>query len=245
MPSSTLLTNRRKPRETTKSVKKPKKAAMSSQSGAPVSGCAIEPQVGPRFPFRGVGGQHGDDVVDAAGDAVAEIARLEPRRDGVGDDHLRQRVGQRAFEAVADLDPHATLVRRHQQQDAVVLVRLAQLPGAEQLVGVGLDLLPFQRADGGDDELDAGLVLEIRELRLDRGLRRRREDAGLIDDAAGERRKGQRRRDASRRRRARRRTGACPSGRARGRRCASSGPSRSGHRIRTSPREASARRRWR
>ena len=237
-----MLTNRRKPRETTKSVMNPKKAAISSQSCGPVSGSAIEPQVGPRLPFRSVGRQHGDDVVDAARDAAAEIARLEPWRDGVGDDDHRQRVGQRAFEAVADLDPHATLVRRHQQQDAVVLLRLAQLPRAEERVGVGLDLLPFQRADGGDDELDAGLGLEIRELRFERGLRRRREDVGLIDDAAGERRKGQRRRDAWRRTRARRRRAACSSGRAREGRCASSRPS---NRIRTSPREASARRRWR
>ena len=111
----------RKPRETTNSVTKPKKAANSSQPGGPVSGCAVEPQVGPRLPFRGVGRQHGDDVVDAAGDAAGEIAGLEARRDGVGDDHLRQRVGQRALEAVADLDAHPALVRRDQQQDAVVL----------------------------------------------------------------------------------------------------------------------------
>ena len=124
-------------------------------------------------------------------------------------------------------------------------VRLAQLPRAEQLVGVGLDLLPFQRADGGDDELDAGPGLEIRELRLDRGLRRRREDVGLIDDAAGERRKGQRRRD---RRDEDERDGEeerAPAGARAVADGASSGPSLQRHRIRTSPREASARRRWR
>ena len=133
-------------RETMKSVTKAKKARDQQPVRRAAVGLAIEPQLGPRFPFRRIGRQHGDDVVDAARDAVTEIAGLEPRRDGVGDDDLRQRVGQRAFEAIADLDPHAMLVRRHQQQDAVVLVRLAQLPCAEQLVGVGLDLLPFQRS---------------------------------------------------------------------------------------------------
>ena len=50
-----------------------------------------------------------------------EIAGLEARRDRVGDDHLRQGIGQRALEPVADLDAHAPLVRRDQQQHAVVL----------------------------------------------------------------------------------------------------------------------------
>ena len=35
---------------------------------------AIKPQVGPRFPFRGVGRQHDDDVVEAADDAAAMAA---------------------------------------------------------------------------------------------------------------------------------------------------------------------------
>ena len=159
------------------SATKATKPATSSQFGGPLSARLSSRSDGPLLPFRGIGGQHGDDVVDAARDAAAEVAGLEARRDGVGDDDLRQRVGQRAFEAVADLDPHPPLVRRDQQQHAVVLRLLAELPGAEQLVGVGLDLLALQRADGGDDELDAGLGLEIRELRLRaRPARRRRND---------------------------------------------------------------------
>ena len=39
-----------------------------------------------RLPFRRIGGERGDDVVDAARHAAVEIAGLEPRRDGVGDD---------------------------------------------------------------------------------------------------------------------------------------------------------------
>ena len=195
MASSTLLTSRRKPRETTKSVTKAKKAATSSQFGAPASGA--------RSSRRSGRASHSEaSVVSTV--TMSSTPRVTPPLKSPALKRgamalvmmtLDERVGQRAFEAVADLDAHAALVRRHQQQDAVVLVGLAELPGAEEVVGVGLDLLPLQRSDGGDDELDAGLRLEIGELRLDRGLGLRREDAGLVDDAAGERREGQRRRE--------------------------------------------------
>ena len=149
--------HQRKPGETisrTRTTIRPGDERTSGRSAAPA---AVEPQRGPLLPLRGIRGQNGDDVVDAAGDAAGEIAGLEARRDGVGDDHLGQRVGQRAFEAIADLDAHPPLVGRDQQQHAVVLGLLAELPGAEQLVGIGLDLLAVERGHGGDHELDAGL----------------------------------------------------------------------------------------
>ena len=62
--------------------------------------------------FLGVAGQHPDDVVDAARDAAGEIVGPEARHDRVLDDAARDRVGQRAFEAIADLDAHLALVRR-------------------------------------------------------------------------------------------------------------------------------------
>ena len=123
----------------------------------------VETQRWPLLPLGRVGGQNGYDVVDPAGDTAAEVAGLETRRYRIGDDDFRQRVGQRALEAVADLDSHPVLVRRDEQQHTVVLVLLAELPGAKQLVGVGLDLLALERGDGGDDKLDAGLRFEIGE----------------------------------------------------------------------------------
>ena len=120
-----------------------------------------------RLPLGAVARKHADDAVDAALDAAGKIAGLEARHDGARDDDRRQRVGQRAFEAVADLDAHLVLVRRDQQQHAVVLLRLAELPDAEQLVGIGLDVAALQRLHRGDDELDAGLVFEVFELCLD------------------------------------------------------------------------------
>ena len=99
---------------------------------------------------------------------------LEARRHGAGDDHRRQRIGQRAFEAVADLDAHFVLGRRDEEQHAVVLLGFAELPEPEQLIGIGLDVAALQRFHRGDDQLDAGLVLQLLRLRLDGAAGRRR-----------------------------------------------------------------------
>jgi hypothetical protein len=71
-----------------------------------------------------------------------------------------------------------------EQQHAVVLFRLAELPLPEERVGVGLDILPVERGDGGDDELDSRFRLEIGELLLDRRACSGGDDGGLIDDAS-------------------------------------------------------------
>ena len=136
----------------------------------------LRPKLRPLLPFRRIGGQHRDDVVDAARNAAVEIARLEARRDGVGDDDLGGRVGQRSLEPIADLDAHPVFVGRDEKQHAVVLLRFAEPPGAEKLVGVGLDLLAVERGDGRHDELDARLVLEVLQLPFERGARVGRED---------------------------------------------------------------------
>ena len=139
------------------------------------------------LPFGRVGGEGGDDVVDAAGDAAVEIASLESGRDRVGNDDAGDGVGQRALEAVADLDAHPSLVRRDQEENAVVLFRLAQFPGAEELIGVGLDLLAAERGHGRHDQLNPGLLLEIGELALEVGGGDGRKDLRLVDHPSGER----------------------------------------------------------
>ena len=79
------------------------------------------------------------------------------------------------------------LVGRDQKQHAVILLCLAELPEAEELIGVGLDVAALQRLHRGDNELDAGFVFERLQLGFKRALVGRRNDVGLIDDAAGER----------------------------------------------------------
>ena len=103
---------------------------------------------------------------------------------------LETSVGERAFEAVADLDAHLALVRRHDQQHAVVLVLLADLPVAAELIAVVLDRGALQRFERHHDELVGGLGFEVGELLRERRALRRVEDIGVVDHAAGERGEG-------------------------------------------------------
>ena len=72
---------------------------------------------------------HPDDPVDAGGNAAGEIPAPEFRRDDLVDDALGGDVGQRAFEAVADLDAQLAVVLGDDQQRAVVDLLAPDLPG--------------------------------------------------------------------------------------------------------------------
>ena len=52
---------------------------------------------------------------------------------------LRRDVGQRAFETVADFDAHLAIVRHDDDQHAVVLALLSELPALEHAGRVFLD----------------------------------------------------------------------------------------------------------
>src|SRR3546814_16322575 len=77
-----------------------------------------------------------------------------------------QRVGEDGFEAVADRDTHPPLVRRDQENDAVVLFLVADLPLAAEAVAIVGDVAPLEVADRRDDELVSGLLLEFEQLRV-------------------------------------------------------------------------------
>ena len=96
-------------------------------------------------------------------------------------------IGERAFEPVADLDAHLAFVRRHDQQHAVVLVLLADLPLAAELIAVILDRGALQRFERHHDKLVGRFGFEVGELLRQRRALRRVEDIGLVDDAAGQR----------------------------------------------------------
>src|SRR5262245_60969102 len=152
----------------------------------------IRPLFGTRLPFLRIDRHRLDDVIDPATDAAGEIVGPKTRNDGVLYDELRYRVGERAFEAVADLDAHLAFVRRHDQQHAGILLFLSDLPVTPELVTVVLNRGSLKRLQRNHNELAGGLGLELGELALERGLGRRVENSGIVDHAAGELREGER-----------------------------------------------------
>src|SRR6516225_5218365 len=147
---------------------------------------------GPRLPFLGIDRHRLDDVIDPATDAAGEIVDPKARNDGVLYDELRDRVGERAFEAVADLDAHLAFVRRHDKQRAGILLFLSDLPVTPELISVVLNRGSLKRLQRYHNELAGGLGLELGELALEPGLGRRVENSGIVDHTAGELREGER-----------------------------------------------------
>ena len=122
----------------------------------------------------------------AALDAAVEVVALELRRHLVADDAARHRVRQRAFEAVADLDAHLAVLRRDDDEHAVVLALLAELPCVEHPLAYSSMLSPPIVGT-----VSTAIWFVVRSSccfeRLAEALaRRRREDLGVVDDAAGQ-----------------------------------------------------------
>ena len=100
------------------------------------------------------------------------------------------RVGEDRLEPAADLDADLALVRRDDQEHAVVLLLGADAPMAAELIAEILDGVALQRGQRDHHDLVGALVLE----RLEVGGRARHSSAalkqiGVVDDAAGELRK--------------------------------------------------------
>src|SRR5262249_22820109 len=115
--------------------------------------------------------EHLNDLFGARHDAARHIVLAEQRQDPLLDDELRHCVGKLALQPIADLDPHLALGRRDDQQDAVVLSLLADLPGTAETHAVVLDAASFERFDRDDHELTRGLRFEIRKLARQEGTR--------------------------------------------------------------------------
>ncbi len=171
--------------------KKMKMTKMMSRIDAQ-SGVASGTLGGALLPFLGVAGEHLGDVVDPARDPAGKIVGAEPRQDRIVDDETRHQVGQRAFEAVADLDADLALVRRHDQQHAVVLVLLSDLPVAAELIAVILDRGALQRFQRDHHHLVGRLGFKVGELLRQCRPGGRIEDIGLVDHPAGQGREGER-----------------------------------------------------
>src|SRR5580704_12459765 len=99
-------------------------------------GLIVGALLGARLPFLGIDGDRLDDVIHPAIDAAGEIVRPQARQDRVLDDEPRHRIGERALEAVADLDAYLALVRGDDQKRAGVLLLLSDSPMSPELIAV-------------------------------------------------------------------------------------------------------------
>ena len=102
-----------------------------------------------------------DDPVDTCGNPAGEIPGLEFRRDDLVDDALGGDVGQRAFEAVTDLDAEMAVVLGDDDQRAVVDLLAADLPGFRHPQRELLDRLAIRRRYDQHRDLAALPRLEI------------------------------------------------------------------------------------
>ncbi|OPZ89007.1 MAG: hypothetical protein BWY73_01585 [candidate division TA06 bacterium ADurb.Bin417] len=100
-------------------------------------------------------------------EAGAVLALAEGRLHDLADDRAGPAVGNAAFQAVADLDPDLVLGHGHQDEDAVVLLLLADAPAVEELVGVAFQVGPLEAGNDGHADLGARLRLDPAGQRLE------------------------------------------------------------------------------
>ena len=68
--------------------------------------------------------------------AAVKVARPETRRDLLVNDTLAERIGQDAFQSVADLDKHLVVLDKNEEHRSVVFAFLAHLPRPGHAHGV-------------------------------------------------------------------------------------------------------------
>ena len=90
----------------------------------------------------------------------------------------------------ADLDAHLALVRRDDEEDAVVLLLGADAPMAAELIAEILDGKALEGGQRHDDDLVRALVLERFEARVEFGNISSAQEIGVVDHPAGELRIG-------------------------------------------------------
>lgn len=78
------------------------------------------------------------------------------------DDDARKRIGHDAFQAIADLDAHLSVIGRNHQQYAVIFLFLAQRPGPEKAVGIGFNVLAIEAWHCHHHQLIGGFRFKIR-----------------------------------------------------------------------------------
>ena len=124
-------------------------------------------------------------AVHACGYGAVGIAGFHLRYDGVRDDPARVRVGQRAFQTVADFDPYLVILHEHEQHGAVIFSFLTDPPLLCGLRSPGLQRDVAGRLADVDHDVMSGRRLEGLELVFQRRSRGCTQGAGRIDDFGG------------------------------------------------------------
>ena len=83
------------------------------------------------MPLRRVGREHGDYAAHATVDPPGVIIGLEAGDHGPCNDHVRQGIGERAFQSISDFDPCLVLGGCYEQQHSIVFLRFADVPISE------------------------------------------------------------------------------------------------------------------
>src|SRR5262245_8888891 len=100
------------------------------------------------------------DVTHAVLDATRKVASSEAGQDRVGDDDLRQRVGERGLKPTSHFDAHFAFVRCDDEEHAVIELLRANAPVAAELIAIILDGIALQRWDRDHHHLVGALFLE-------------------------------------------------------------------------------------
>src|SRR5207247_8008498 len=110
-------------------------------------------------------------------------------RDDVANHRGGDRIRDHRLEPVADLDAKLPLLQKREQDDAVVDALAADLPALGEPDRDVLEALAFERGKDRDDHLRARRALALRQLLLEPRAIGGRQDAGVIVDPCGGRRR--------------------------------------------------------
>src|SRR3990172_9295584 len=91
------------------------------------------------------------------------IAGTEAGNDNFTDDPARQRVGENALKAVADLDPKLSVISGDKQDDAIIKALFPYLPGLGHFDAEAFHIFSLKSGNGEHRYLVAGFLFEARQ----------------------------------------------------------------------------------
>ena len=102
------------------------------------------------------------------------------------DDAAALSIGEGAFETVTNLDPHPAFITGNEDQDTVIGILSAELPGFHHPHRKVLERIAFETQNGEHRDLGSGLLFEEAEALLELSFETVLEHVRLIIDPAGE-----------------------------------------------------------